>query len=229
MYRSSFSVEEAVEVEDGYWTWYCDVNKVKAEINNSINYLLDRLSADKYKLCLSDTYNFRKDISTEYKGKRAKVKKPLALKPIRQWILEKEECVIYPSLEGDDVMGILATDPNKEDDTIIVSGDKDMFQIPGKLWKDDILHEITQEQADYQFYMQTITGDVTDGYSGIRGTGPAKAAKILGLSPNWNDVRNAYESAGLSEDECLKQARMARILRSGNWDAVEQKPILWSS
>ena len=70
------------------------------------------------------------------------------------------------SLEADDVLGILATEPSNEE-RIIVSIDKDLYQIPAKVSKDGKTYEGYQKnEANYWHMMQTLTGDSTDGYSG---------------------------------------------------------------
>jgi hypothetical protein len=43
------------------------------------------------------------------------------------------------------------------------------------------MHEITEAQADRFHMIQTLTGDVTDGYPGCPGIGPVKAEQILNV------------------------------------------------
>ena len=227
IYRAAFSKEVALEVEPGYWTWHCNIQEVKSEILNSVDFLKNKLNADNHVFCLSDDKNFRRDLSTDYKDKRTKVKRPLVLKPTREWLLNDMGAITMPSLEGDDVLGILQTSPHKNDDTIIVSGDKDMKSVPGKVYREDTLFEISEEEANHNFFTQVLTGDITDGYTGIPGVGPAKALKILGDNPTWDKVLRAYEAAGLSEEEALLQAWMARILRYEDYDHENKQPIMW--
>ena len=52
---------------------------------------------------------------------------------------------------------------------IIVSPDKDMRQIPGKLYNMDEVIDITPEDGMQWHYIQTLAGDSTDGYSGVPG------------------------------------------------------------
>jgi DNA polymerase-1 len=226
-YRAAFSKEVALEVEPGYWTWHCNIEDVKEEIFNSIDFLKDKLKAERAKICLSDDYNFRRDLTPTYKDKRAMVKKPVVLKPIRQWLKSLDNTVMMENLEGDDVMGILQTDPTMGD-TIIVSIDKDMKVIPGKLYREDTLFNISEEEANYNFLMQTLTGDITDGYSGIPGVGPVAAKRILEKEASWEAVKTAYLKHKLTEEDALVNARCARILRYQDYDWENNKPILWS-
>ena len=91
--------------------------------------------------------------------------------------------------------------------------------------------------------MQTLTGDTTDGYTGCPGIGPKTAEKILqaALAEGtteanpaqlreiyWQHVVKAYAKAGLSEEEALTQARVARICRNSDYDFKTKQVILWS-
>tara|TARA_R100001594_G_scaffold146624_1_gene198284 strand:- start:404 stop:871 length:468 start_codon:yes stop_codon:yes gene_type:complete len=145
----------------------------------------------------------------------------------------KHDALIWSGLEGDDVLGIYGSEPNKNDERIIVSMDKDMKTVPCKLYNtkrpEDGIKTITEEEADYWHLFQTLTGDVTDGYSGCPSVGEKTAKKILGDNPTWETVVDAYIKRGLTEDEALIQARVARILRFKDYDFVNNKPILWES
>ena len=44
----------------------------------------------------------------------------------------------------------------------------------------------------------------------------------------WARVVRTFESRGLTEEDALVQARVARILREGDYDFAERQPILWS-
>jgi len=229
-YTCSFTEEVALEVEPGYWTWHCDFNKVADSIDSYMDYLKDHLKADEVKLCLSDNEsNFRKLISPTYKGKRSKVKRPLVLKPIREWLIKERGAIVKDGLEGDDVMGIMATFPT-DNEMIICSIDKDMKTIPGKYYRDSEagVVDISEEEADYYHLYQTLVGDVTDGYSGCPGVGPVAAKKELDKSPTWETVLDQFLKKGLTEDDALVQARMARILRTSDYNFETKTPIMWT-
>jgi DNA polymerase-1 len=195
-----------------------------------------KLDAGSYKLCLTtptDIPNWRMSVLHTYKRQRANVRKPLVLKPIRQWMLDKLQAAMRPTLEGDDVMGIYATWVGLKGDKIIVSIDKDMKTIPGLYLRtlDDDVEQITEDEADYFHMYQTLMGDATDGYSGLPGVGPKKAMAILEEVPPsecWAAVVAAYAAKGLGEQEALTQARVARILRASDYDFKTKRPILWT-
>lgn len=238
-YKSAAKVEQAIEWEPGFWTWHCDEGAVKDAIDGEITFLVETLHASDYKLCLTDSEgNFRKGILPSYKSNRASVKKPLVLLSIREWLISERDAYLKPRLEGDDVMGILATWPGIKGEKVIVSIDKDMKTVPGLYYRDAEagIVEITEHEADYWHLFQTLTGDATDGYAGCPGVGPKKAEAILGLpgdllalglEDRWNAVAEAYLKAGLSEDDALQQARVARILRASDYDFKKKEPRLW--
>ena len=135
--------------------------------------------------------------------------------------------IIIPDLEGDDVMGIIATDPTRTDQRIIVSIDKDMKTIPGHLLIGGELMHISPEEADYNHLYQTLVGDTIDGYSGCPGIGAVSAKRALDKDPSWDTVVKLFQKAKLDEDYALTQARMAKILHYKDFDQETQKPILW--
>ena len=229
-YKNSAKMERATEWEPGFWTWHCDEDAVKQAIDQEIETLVESLEADSFKLCLTDSDgNFRKDILPSYKSNRAGTKKPLVLKSIREWLIAERDAYLKPTLEGDDVLGILSTWPGLRGEKVIVSIDKDMKTIPGLYYRDreSGIVEITEEEADYWHLYQTLTGDTTDGYAGCPGVGPKKAEAILTDDPSWGAVVAAYEKAGLSEADALQQARVARILRASDYDFKKKEPRLW--
>lgn len=240
-YKACCAIEVATQWEPGFWTWHCDETAVKRAIKEQIDAYMAKLEADSYKLCLTDydNPNWRLAILSSYKGKRSNVKKPLALKPVRQWMLDKLNAVLRPTLEGDDILGIFATWSGIKGEKIIVSIDKDMKTIPGLYLRtmDDDIEQIDEDQADWYHMYQTLMGDQVDGYTGLPGVGPKKAEAILeepgnredGIFGNrWNKVVRAYEKKGLGEEEALRQARVARILRASDFDFKHKRPILWT-
>lgn len=238
-YKAASSVEVATHWGDGHWTWHAEEDKAKAAVDEQIDNIMDTLKGHEFKLCLTDSEgNFRKRLSPSYKGQRSTVKKPLVLRPIREWLIETKGAFLRPGLEGDDCMGILATWDGLKGEKVIVSVDKDMKTIPGLFCQDlgKGIVEIDPDDAFFAHLMQTLTGDATDGYPGCPGVGPKKAEAILfGSSPpcgspleTWQAVVRAFEKAGLTEDDALLQARLARILTASLYDFKTKEPILWT-
>ena len=176
-------------------------------------------------LFFSDSKNFRKKISPDYKGHRNR-KKPCGYKRvIRNLKIEYDVCIM-PELEADDAMGIYATQVTGN---IIVSPDKDMRQIPGKLYNLEDTRTITPEEGAKWHLIQTLAGDQTDGYSGVPGIGVKRAETLFNKEGySWATVVKAFEDKGLTEEDALLNARLAKILTHEDYDAKRQEPKLWT-
>lgn len=167
----------------------------------------------------------------------------MLLKFLREIAGEKYDVAVMPTLEGDDVIGIMATG-KAAPVYVICSIDKDLKTIPGSHYNfgSNEFFEVTREEADYWHMIQTLTGDTTDGYSGCPGVGIKTAEKILqtakGEAPwsslenlngmYWQAVVKAYAKAGFGEEEALVQARVARILRFDDYDFASKQVKLWT-
>lgn len=233
-YEAASAVEQEIDWGEELWTLHSNLDDAKSLVEAKLLGWQERFSADLV-IAFSDSSNFRKAVYPAYKGNRKDKRKPLAYKPLKQWMEGVWETYQRPNLEGDDVLGILATHPKAiRGQKIIVSIDKDMRTIPGYVWnpeKDDAPTFISTEDADRYHLYQTLTGDTTDGYPGLPGCGPVKAAKLLDSVPvvdRWAAVVAAYEKAGLTEEDALTQARCARILRHTDYDYSKKEVILWS-
>jgi DNA polymerase-1 len=177
-------------------------------------------------LFFSDSVNFRKTIDPEYKGHRNR-KKPCGYRRVINKLREDYEIIILPTLEADDALGIYAT---KEQGHIICSPDKDMRQIPGELY--DLTQgvvEITPEMGRRWHLIQTLSGDQTDGYSGVPGIGIKKAEALFDKEGyTWETVVSAFAAKELDESVALQNARLAKILQYDNYDFTNQEPRLWT-
>ena len=225
LYRAASSVEREIEFEDDVWVLYSDVNEAKMAFNDQLAELTDKIATYGFLLCFSDNLNFRKNLYPAYKSNRTK-RKPMAFHPLRERINKEygSRITTFPGIEADDVMGIHAT--LSPDEYIIWSADKDLKQIPGKHLVGDEIITITKEEGDYYHYLQTLTGDTSDGYPGCPGVGPVKAKSVL-KEGSWDAIVTAYEKTGLTEADALTQARLARILRADDWDFNKQEVRLW--
>lgn len=228
VYRYASTVEQEVDWGDDVWSLWSDAKEAKQLILQYLDHLVEATAADDFLFCFSDKDNFRKTVYPDYKHNRKGKRKPTCYKGVKTWIESKYRSITFPSLEADDVMGILATDGSIEGETVIVSEDKDMMTIPGLLWRAAEMQDITEEYADYYHLYQTLVGDATDGYKGCKGIGDKKATALLDDDPTWEAVVTAFEKAGQTEEEALVQARLAKILRASDWDADKQEPILWT-
>lgn len=115
---------------------------------------------------------------------------------------------------------------------------------------------VSEKEADALFYAQVLSGDMVDGYAGCPGIGVKGAAdlvanpvklvwteSVVARGPNkgsvrgrwvpeptadiWECIVSHYEKAGLTEDDALASARVARILRHEDYNYKQKEPILW--
>ena len=230
VYSACCNHMKEVEVEDDQWTYHIDLTEVKDEIDSNLQLWKKELSCVEIVLCFGSKSNFRKRIMLRYKAHRTR-RKPLGYCAAVEWCKEEYNAVTYPHLEADDVAGILHTSPDTGR-SIVVSEDKDYLQLPGYFYNparpQDNVKIITEEAADYMHLMQTLTGDTADGYKGCPGIGPKKASDMLKEYCGWDTVLNAYKNAGLTEKDALEQARVARILRYGDYDPEAGTVELWT-
>ena len=214
-------------------------NPVQARevLDEMIERIFERFETREHLLCFSSPPNFRYTVDPTYKNNRANSRKPLCYVELREQVEADFKCKALPGLEADDVMGIIATTPAIQNrNPIIVSQDKDMQTIPTSVWRQGELINVTEDMADRYHLMQTLIGDTSDGYRGCPGVGKVKAEKILseihtdnqGRTNMWDKVVKTYEKAGLTEQDALTQARLARILRWSDWNSDTKEPILWN-
>lgn len=237
LFQAAAVVETPIDWGDGLWTLHADEEEAILLFTETINRLTEEVEADEVVLALSDKENFRKNILPTYKSNRSGVRKPMLIPRLRTVATARWNTYLRPGLEGDDILGILSTWDGLRGTKIIVTGDKDMYTIPGYVYMSHKyefgIANVSAEDARYQHMLQTLTGDTTDGYSGCPGVGPVKARKILdavegGPKDYWTAVVKAYEKAGLSEEEALVQARVAYILQASHYDFHNKEPILWN-
>lgn len=229
LYRAASAAEDEIDWGDDIWSLSTDLKIAKDIFVTTLAGFFETFKTDKYILCLSDYKNFRKGIDPCYKGHRRKTRKPVGHRALVDWAKSEYSTFQQPQLEADDCLGILATKPGNNNH-IIISDDKDLQTIPGRLYRplrNEYLN-INSSEADAFFLQQVLTGDTSDGYGGCPGIGPKKAISILGTRPSWQSVVKAFVAAGLTEDDAIKQAQLARILRWSDWDSENRVPIPWS-
>lgn len=239
-YQAASSAEQPVKWDDDLWTLHAYESDGERIFRELIETIRKKSQAQDVILAFSDSHNFRKDILPSYKENRSGTRKPMLLKCLKEYGKRQYESYQMDNLEGDDVLGILSTDPEFKmgHDLVVCSLDKDFKTVPGyhyNFGKDQEFSINTQESHYWHMY-QTLTGDATDGYSGCPGIGPKKAEKILnegwrltdwGIS-YWDAVVKTYEKAGLCEEEALVQARVSYILKKQDYDYETGEVKLWT-
>ena len=232
IYSSCCSCEQDIKWDENLHTLHCDERDIHEMIDSRIEYY-QNIADDKTDvvMCFTEYPTFRHEIFPEYKANRKNKRKPLALYGIVKQIQQRYESVSYTGLEGDDVLGLLATS-KKYSNSIVVSPDKDMKTVPCTLIANDDMELITKKKADRHWMIQALTGDSTDNFKGLIGCGPVTADKILGdaktLPDMWDKVVKAYEKKKQTFTDALLTARLSRILREGDFNYKTKEVELWT-
>ena len=202
--------------------------QVYADIDDFIADLRRKTRRKDVLVCFTGDYNFRYTVLPSYKHNRKDLKKPPMYYIIKQYFTDTYDTMIKNTIEADDLLGILSGSNN-----IIATIDKDLKQIKGLHYnwnKDQRVRRIATDVADKFFYLQVLTGDPGDGYQGIPGIGIKRGIKIIKECTDgdyWKASVTAYEDSGLTEEDALIQARVARILRPGEYDLDTEEIRLW--
>ncbi|GJE18774.1 hypothetical protein [Methylobacterium marchantiae] len=119
------------------------------------------------------------------------------------------------------------------------------------------VREVSQWEADRFHMIQTLAGDAVDGFAGCPGLGmkraaevidnpvilvPERAVKTRGVNKGeetvkwvseptrdyWAAIVSQYRKAGKTEADALVSARLARLLRHGEYDPETEELTLWT-
>lgn len=232
-YQQSFLAEQSTDWGNDFWTLHADVREAQKRTDVFISDLKSSLNSDSIIIAVSHSKNFRKEILPSYKEHRKKMRKPVALNAVREHLVHTYKAISFPNIEADDVLSILSTENNG----IIASIDKDFKSVPSKYYNwnkpEDGVVSVSEAEANKAFMTQALTGDIADNYSGCPGIGEKKAEKLLDglgtIEEMWEVVKKAFEKAGFGVEEALVQARLARILRVGEYNKTTGEVKLWLS
>lgn len=207
-------------------------------------------------ICLSSERNFRKTIYPKYKANRT-APKPEAYAYVVEAIRGEYEIYEEDGLEADDLIGIAVTSGkgqcvavSRDKDMLTVPGlvfNPDHHNKPVR---------VSRSAADTMWMKQTMVGDTVDGYSGIPKIGPVGADEII-LNPRrlirnvrtikrgknkgkiqetwtrggpcslWEAMCDHAAKAGMTEEDLIVQAQLARILRAEDFNQKTRTIRLW--
>ncbi len=169
--------------------------------------------------------SFRYEIYEDYKANRTKdiTKRPPAmLREMKELLTtEDDNAFVWQSVEADDVV-CSVYDPKKH---ILGAVDKDVLKnLVGRHYNyyrsihygiEPKFVEIDELTAIQQPYIQTLTGDSSDGVPGLTRVGPKTALKLLKdiRDPEelWTIVKDTYKSKGKSEEDALLTMRLVNM------------------
>ena len=113
-----------------------------------------------------------------------------------------------------------------KEDTIIVSADKDLRQIPGKHYNfvKEELFEVTPLEGLRFFYKQTLIGDSSDNIYGVKGIGPVKAGKLIDCLDTEEEMYYTCRNLYKDDDRFHLNCKLLWILREDMkiWEPSQQ-------
>ncbi|MCX4025642.1 hypothetical protein [Spartinivicinus marinus] len=222
-FQASSAAQTAINWGNDWWTYHADFSVVRSIFEGKLDYITKACQLDEVIMCLTDAGNFRKSIYPEYKSNRKEVQKPCAYAGIVEYVKDNYETFQRPTLEADDVMGILATWPKYKPGAskVIVSEDKDMRTIGGVyLFNPNRDLEPTfnsEEDAELYFMQQVLTGDVADGYPGCPGVGEGLAKELLKGGLKFEPYEHTFKS-GLRKG--TTEIRWQKVPSISLWETV---------
>ena len=142
-------------------------------INTNAKYSIGFLTSSSHRYEIAKTQS--------YKGNRKDFEKPKYFNLLLEYLKHNFNFGYLPQTEADDLCISAYMKYKDEFNCVISSPDKDLRQIEGLFYSPKTFkHEyVTQEQAEYNFYIQMLMGDTTDNILGIPGIGIKTAEKLL--------------------------------------------------
>lgn len=197
--------------------------------------LIYEVSAEDYAAYLTGSNNFRYKVNPEYKANRKETPKPQWLEACREHLVVQWKASVTDGNEADDELGI---NFNKSpDNSIIVSLDKDLLQIPGKHYSWEIsgtvrgkqwsraaeMRTISPREGLFNFYWQLMMGDKSDNVFGFDGLAHAKGSKFM---EPWYEEMQFLETEKELFDYVLEKYNndLDRMLISGQCLYIQREP-----
>lgn len=188
-FTAASAVQKISEDEFGFVVPFANRHEGEAVVDNMLGGLQTLLGATHFKLVLTDpAENWRRAVLPSYKAFRKDSFKPLLLERLKDYMRDKYGAFHWASLEADDVLGILMTEPQDyPGKRILVGKDKDFLTIPGDYHRIGDLDingkpviRTTSKWETIRYHLgQTLSGDATDGYPGCPGLGKTRVPELL--------------------------------------------------
>ena len=245
---SPIEVTKLKKVYPGEYTYEPKVEPVskamaKKYLRYKIQDILNKVRTDKYEVYITDknlSKNFRSHITgnLQYKGNRktSAFSKPFHYGLIRNTLRNTYGATRVSGIEADDALGIRQMELNAQGiASVIVSIDKDMWQIPGfhcnlntgkwmiagdpgRLWIDNSYTKpMLKGHGIKWLYAQMLLGDVIDNIHGVKGYGDMKTFKYLDRYNTQEDLHSAvnalYLKQGYTQEQFDGTLRLLTILR----------------
>lgn len=225
-YKAAVVAETPIDWGDGFWSLHAFEKDVISHMAVFMADIKEQSGCTEFITCLSGDNLYRKDVAPYYKANRKGTRKPMLLNFAKKYLADNYNGRVEDKLEADDLLGILGS---ADKNTVIWSIDKDLLTVPAYHLIEGKIVEVDQEEADYNFLYQTLVGDSVDNYKGCPSVGAKTADKLLlDKGATWQTVVEAFESKGLGEEVAIENARLARILRDGEYNFKTKEVKLWT-
>jgi len=225
-YKAAVVAETPIDWGDGFWSLHAFEKDVISHMSVFMADIKEQSGCTDFITCISGDNLYRKDVAPYYKANRKGTRKPMLLNFAKKYLADNYNGRVEDKLEADDLLGVLGS---ADKNTVIWSIDKDLLTVPAYHLIEGKIVEVDQEEADYNFLYQTLVGDSVDNYKGCPSVGAKTADKLLlDKGATWQTVVEAFESKGLGEEVAIENARLARILRDGEYNFKTKEVKLWT-
>ena len=241
LFRTMTSLEVDCDMGDEVWIRYADIGQTRELFWDHVAAMGKQFKTGDHLFFWTGPSAFRRRIFPDYKANRASSKKPVGWTRMKRELLEEEHSYLHDEIEADDWLGIFSTAlTNANEKHVIVSGDKDLDQIPGEHhWPWGVKKEerpgcvctsaiggstqaITTWTTDdnystRKFYEQILEGDSTDNIAGCPGVGKVTAKRIVDAFDIsqplecWEEIVQQYGKALAKKDDFRSPAEVATL------------------
>ena len=185
--------------------YYTNIEDSRAKFDEQfmsiVNHLEDKYPIDKVLTFSGSKGNFRKLITPKYKANRKKQELPPLLNEMHQFVKDHYDSIWGYGIETDDMVARYwkqISDDIGRDEVMIVSIDKDYKQFPCLMYnyhyKHQVVLDISEEEAMFNFYEQMIVGDTADNVNYFKGKGKKFAEKhFKDCTTKYQYTRKLYE------------------------------------
>lgn len=177
-------------------------------------------AAESHKIFLTGKNNFRYQIDPEYKANRKDKPKPKWLSLCRDFLASEYNAQVTDGYEADDALAMEQTT-----DTVVVSTDKDLLQIPGMHYRFVKGEWIDIDQIDglQHFYRNLLIGDTSDNIRGVDGIGKVRAGKLIDPLYTEGDMFEVVRHYYNDDERLLRNGKLMHLWRFQNdvWSKSE--------
>jgi 5'-3' exonuclease len=185
--------------------YYTNIEDARAKFDQQfmsiVNHLEEMYQIDKVLTFSGSKGNFRKLITPVYKANRKNQELPPLLHDMHQFVKDQYDSIFGYGIETDDIVARYwkqISDDIGRDEVMIVSIDKDYKQFPALIYnyhyKHQVVLDISEEQAMYNFYEQCIVGDTADNVNYFKGKGIKFAERYFAdCTTKYQYTRKLYE------------------------------------